>query len=249
MSVPDGDHCEAWRIAAMESPKDVEQGHDVVCACFGQQTHDGIFFAMNPGWDTPQGRAAGAKRLVERWRSITKDRNGDPNTVFLKAVVPGQDGEEQVVGIAIWVQASIVVGRGDAPMDLSKTMDLEALYPGNKAEQRYACQLDASLHRRRGEVVKEKATASPPAIMVLDLCVVHPDFQRRGIAGGLVRWGLDEAQRRGCLECTTEASSMGRHVYTKLGFRQEGGEIEFEVDEEFRGRDTPSNIFMRTEVS
>lgn len=246
MSLANRNNSSAWRVAVIDSPKDIEQAFDVVCACFGQQTHDGIFFALHPGWDTTAGHSAGTQRFVERWRSTTKDRNGDPNTVFLKAVAPDT---EQVVGFAIWVQASMVEGRGDAPADLSTTTDLETLYPGNTADQRYACQLDASLHRRRGEVVREKATASPPAIMVLDLCVVHPDFQRRGIAGGLVQWGLDEAQRRGGLECTTEASSMGRHVYSKLGFKQEGGEIEFEVDEEFKGREVPSNIFMRTGVS
>ena len=39
---------------------------------------------------------------------------------------------------------------------------------------------------------------------------------------------------------------MGRRVYAKLGFQQEGGEIPYVVDEEFRQRDMPSNVFMRT---
>ncbi len=236
------------RIEIMNSPSDFSQAFDIQCACFGHQTHDGVFMALNPGWDTAEGRASSVQRILNRWRATTKDKHGNDNTVFLKAVLPSQDGETRVVGFAAWVQASMVPGYGDAPAaDLSKAMDLEAIYPGNEAEQRYVCQLDASLHRRRKEVVREKATASPPAVFVLDLCVVHPDFQRRGIAGKLVQWGLDEARRRGELECVTEASSMGRHVYKRLGFRQEGGEIRFEVDEEFKARSTPSNVFMRTE--
>ena len=39
---------------------------------------------------------------------------------------------------------------------------------------------------------------------------------------------------------------MGRHVYEKLGFHQEGGEVEYDVAEEFKNRPLPSNIFMRT---
>ncbi|KAK7756927.1 hypothetical protein SLS62_000943 [Diatrype stigma] len=87
-----------------------------------------------------------------------------------------------------------------------------------------------------------------PSVMVLDLCAVHPAYQRRGIASRLVRWGLEEARRRGsgsALEAITEASVMGRSVYERLGFRPVA-EIEYEVDEEFQARDRPSNLFMRT---
>lgn len=235
-------------IAQMTTPTDLSQAFDCLIACFGHQTHDGVFSAMNPTWDTPTGRTAGAQRLIERWHSTTKDKHGRDNTIFLKAV-SSQDSEERVIGLAIWVQASFVDGHGDAPIeDLSKAMDLETLYPGNEAEQRFLKQCDAALHKRRIEVTREKkeASASPPSIFALDICVVHPWFQRRGIAGQLVQWGIDEAGRRGGLECTTEASVMGRAVYKRLGFNQEGGEIEWTVDEEFRGRSFPSNIFMRT---
>lgn len=80
---------------------------------------------------------------------------------------------------------------------------------------------------------------------MLDLCAVDPAFQRRGVASRLVEWGLQEAQRRGGLECLTEASVMGRLAYERLGFRPEG-EIEYKVDEEFRTRSMPSNLYMRT---
>jgi hypothetical protein len=38
---------------------------------------------------------------------------------------------------------------------------------------------------------------------------------------------------------------MGRLVYKQLGFREVQG-IEYEVDEEFKERERPSNVFMRT---
>ena len=39
---------------------------------------------------------------------------------------------------------------------------------------------------------------------------------------------------------------MGRRVYGKMGFEQEGGEIQYAVDEQFASRIKPSNVFMRT---
>lgn len=236
-------------VELIDQPEDIVQAFDCVCEAFGRQTQDGIFLAMNPGWETPQGKELRAADMVARWRATTKDKNGNMNTLFLKATLPGseQKTERIIVGFAIWVQASSVQGYGDLPVDdLSKVMDLEALYPGNAPEQRYLCQLMASLHRRRNEIIKEKATAEPPMVMVLDLCAVDPSYQRKGIASKLVQWGLDEARRRGNLEAITEASSMGRHVYEKMGFQAEEPDIEYLVDDEFESRRRPPNTFMRT---
>lgn len=236
-------------VELVEQPQDIEQGFECICATFGHQTHDGAWIANNPGWDTVDGKARGAARMVDRWRNATKNKNGELNTIFLKATVPNTQNNEQriVVGLAIWLQASIVPGYGDAPPeDLGTAVDLEAIYPGNEKEQRYLRQLDYSLHRQRIELVKEKATELPPAVMALDLCVVDPNHQRKGIAKRLVEWGLEEAKRRGGLEAITEASTMGRTVYAKLGFHQEGPEIVYNTDAEFEDRDKPSNIFMRT---
>ncbi|KAL3470052.1 hypothetical protein BJX99DRAFT_240170 [Aspergillus californicus] len=241
------------KVEPISNAEDLTRFFDITAAAFGQQLRDGIWIALNPGWDTPEGRDGGISRLITRYSSTTADRNGDPNTIFLKATVPSpSDGnnsgaKEVIAGVAIWVQASMVGGYGDKPVtDLGEAMDLNALYPGNTVEQNYARQLDQSLHERRIEVVNEIASTSSPAVMALDLCVVDPAFQRQGIATKLVEWGLDEAKRRGGLEAILEASSMGRHVYRQLGFQQDGGEFEYSVDEEFRNRDRPSNVFMRT---
>ncbi|KAJ5142129.1 hypothetical protein N7526_003124 [Penicillium atrosanguineum] len=236
-------------VELIDRPEDIIQAFDCVCEAFGRQAQDGIFLAMNPGWETPHGKELRAANMVARWRTTTKDKDGNLNTSFLKATIPGseQESERIIVGFAIWVQASSVQGYGDLPVeDLRKGMDLEALYPGNEREQRYLCQVMASLHRRRIEVIKEKATAVPPMVMALDMCAVDPSYQRKGVARELVQWGLDEARRRGDLEAVTEASSMGRHVYEKMGFQAEGPNIEYFVDEEFKSRRRPPNIFMRT---
>ena len=46
-------------------------------------------------------------------------------------------------------------------------------------------------------------------------------------------------------------SRMGRTVYTKFGFRAEGAaeDLVYEVNEQFRHRDKPAILFMRTGAS
>ncbi|KAK7946877.1 uncharacterized protein PG986_011198 [Apiospora aurea] len=233
------------RIELMGSPDDFAAGYEVLCGAFGKQINDAICVrvshgrtAMNPGWDTPEGKKQHVARLVERWQSTTTNQLGDRNAVFLKATAPDlENGEERVVaGMAIWCQLSF-------------------MYPGDERAQRFCAQMIKSLVRRRIEYVKSlsssaSSTGKPPATFTLDICAVDPRFQRRGVAHRLVQWGLDEARRRGGLEATTEASAMGRHAYAKLGFRPEEGrgDLVYEVDEEFRDRELPPNLFMRTGV-
>ena len=243
------------RAEIVESEEDVIAGFNTVAEAFGRQTQDALWISMNPGWDAlaqpDGGRARGAARMVQRWRSVTRDRDGNPNTVFLKGTVPdpADPSRRVVAAFAIWQQASFVPGRGDPPTTDMKEAgtDPAELHPGDEGAQRFAAQLFASLFGPRKEALREKQTSDPesPVLFLLDLCAVHPDFQRRGLASALVRWGLDEARRRGGLECATEASVMGRLTYPHLGFRPVA-EVEYKVDPEFRDRKVPPNLFMRT---
>ncbi|KAI6775826.1 hypothetical protein HG530_002584 [Fusarium avenaceum] len=182
------------RIETITNPEDFTGAFKASANAFGHQTKDAVWMAFNPGWDTPEGVKVGAQRMANRFSSITKNRDGQPNTVFVKATLG-----DTIAGLAIWQQASVVDGFGDAPKDLDEGGFLEKLYPGNEAEQRFLAQAHASLFGRRREIIKGKASASPPAVFVMDLCAVDPQFQRRGIARKLVQWGLDEAGRRALL--------------------------------------------------
>lgn len=236
-------------VEPITSTEDFGRFFDISVNAFARQAKDGIWMTLHPGWETPEGREKAISGYIKRWSSATKDRNGDPNTIFLKATVPRQDdsGKDEIAGVAIWVQASTVDGYGDPPTnDVDKVMNVEGLYPGNKTEQEYLRQILRSFHARRVEIAKEIASSSSPALMILDLCAVDPAFQRLGAATKLVEWGLGEANRRGGMEAMLEASIMGKHVYKKLGFRQEGGELECQVDERFKQRDRPSVVIMRT---
>ncbi|KAF2014540.1 hypothetical protein BU24DRAFT_423463 [Aaosphaeria arxii CBS 175.79] len=239
------------QVEPITDAKDLSQAFYVSSEAFGRQINDAIWVSLNPDWKTPKGQEYGTSRLVRAWNKINKDREGNPNTVYLKATLPvtSEDGqtERRIVGFAIWNQLSVVPGYGEVPSpELGDAVDI--LDP---TEARFASQMFRSLWKRRIEYVNEKATSDPPAIFTLGLCTVDPAFQKRGIASKLVQWGLDEAKRRhGGLECTTEASRMGRSVYQRLGFKAEGDEdIVFEVDEEFKSRDKPPNLFLRTGIA
>lgn len=234
-------------VSPFETEKDVEQAYHCISQAFGAQTKDGFWIMVNPGWDTPEGKAVHTKRLVERWQSITTNKDGKPNTIFLKATLPDPEnpGERRVVGIAIWQQFSFVEGYGD-PFDSDISARLGSF---SDTDRRFILQMTHSLWKRRIEYMRKVQASgrSPPAIFTLDLCTVDPAYQRRGIAGKLVEAGLAEAKTRGDLECTTEGSAMGRGLYRKLGFKDEGkGDIQFELDDEFKTRSVPPNVFLRT---
>lgn len=241
------------RVSVIEDPADFTGAFEVCARAFGDQIHDAVWIALSPGWDTAAGRAAGAARMADRFRGVTRDDQGRPNTVFLKATLASGPEAGRIVGTATWAQLSAVPGKGDPP-----SVELGGGAGGEEGKQQeeggeeakrareLARQVWASLMARRVAAVRAKAETPSPAAFVLDLCAVDPAVQRRGVASKLVRWGLEEAERRGGLEATTEASVMGRHVYRKLGFRPVA-EIEYEVDEELlEGRVLPSNLFMRT---
>lgn len=239
------------RIAVVENDEDVLRGFDCVSKGFGKQVNDTMWIAHNPGWDTVAGKFQCAARMAHRWKTATSEnKDGQPNTVFLKATAADpKRGEDRVVAMAIWMQCSMVDGWGDKPVeDLAEAMDLEDVYPGDKAEQEYISRLDRSFHGPRIDLIKEKANDDVPAVFALDLCVVDPEFQGRGIAKQLVQWGIDEAKKRGDLELVTEGSTMGRKQYQKLGFVPQSGDIKYDVAEKFKDREPslPSNVFMRT---
>lgn len=236
-------------ISVIETQQDIIDAYHCVAEAFGTQIQDALWMLTNPGWDTEEGRARNAHSLIKLWQTTTTNKNGQPNDVCIKATIPHPEkpGERKVAGMAIWRQLSNADGYGTR---FSGDMT-EATDHLDEKKRRFALQMYRSLWKRRIEVMKEVSTPEagrdPPAIFTLEICAVDPAFQRRGIAGKLVEWGLEEAKKRGNLECTTEGSVMGRGVYRKLGFRDEGvGDIQWDVDEEFKDWDKPPNVFLRT---
>lgn len=229
-------------VQRITDAQDFKECFACLAGSFGHQASDEIWKTTNPGWDTEQGSAACAETMIERWK-----QGNDAHTIHLKAIVQDEqtlDGHH-IAGYAVWTQLSPDTRFGEKPQDW-KPDHFQDLYPTDESERRFLAQMFTSLQRDRKKVVEEKASSNPPAVMALDICGVHPRYQKRGIASKLVQWGLDEAQSRGGLECITEGSSMGRHVYAKLGFQPQGPEVVYDVDPVYLNRPKPSNLFMRT---
>ncbi|PQE04427.1 Acyl- N-acyltransferase protein [Rutstroemia sp. NJR-2017a BVV2] len=235
-------------VQPVDSADDFTQIHHCFSEAFGRQIQESIWLGMNPNWDSPEGQRKGAFKLLTRWQSITTNKDGQPNTVILKATLPDPQDKtkRKIVGAAIWFQSSFVDGYGDPPTDCPA--GLETLAP---TEGRFLRQMYRSAWNRRVSITREKVNSDPPAIFILDICAVDPAFQRRGVAKKLVEWGIEDAKRRGELECMTEASTMGRGLYKMLGFEAEGSKEDtvFEIDEEFRNRNMPGWLIMRTWAS
>ena len=56
----------------------------------------------------------------------------------------------------------------------------------------------------------------------VQLVATRPDFQRRGLAGELLRLALREARDRGMRTTTLEGTAAGAPVYTRVGYRDLG---------------------------
>lgn len=237
-------------IAVVTDPADIISGFDPVCRAFCDQTRDAIFMGVNRGWDTPEGRRKAAEGMAARLTGVTHNLDNKPNTVFLKATVPDPEngGSPVIAGLAIWAQASVVPGHGDMPpANDGEAIGIAAIYPDDPAQQKLWGDVFGALHAQRWQAVRDAATSSPPALFVLDMCAVDPRFQGRGIGRRFVEWGLAEARARGDLEAVTEASVMGRRLYLKMGFEQQGTEIAYNVDTALvPGGLLPSNVFLRT---
>lgn len=232
------------KVEEVRYPEDFDEIFQICAEAFGHQTNDGIWTAMNPDWHRPEGRKQGVARMVSRFdKSCQGEAGMYVYTRFVKVSLPctGPEGQ-RIIGIAIWVLASLDPEKGVVP----EPLDFSNIYPGDADTAEFLKQALNSLHKHRRGILQEKAApdSKQKSVMILDLCAVHPHYQYRGVGTKLVQWGLDEARRQGGFETITEASVMGRSVYKKLGF-QEVAEIQYEVDERIRDRSLPSNVFVR----
>lgn len=67
----------------------------------------------------------------------------------------------------------------------------------------------------------------------LGMIATHPDYQRRGAAGMMLRWGIDKAEREG-LAISLFASPMGKPVYQHMGYEvRDVVRVQVEGEEEF----------------
>ena len=80
--------------------------------------------------------------------------------------------------------------------------------------------------------------------MQLRLLVTHPNYQRRGAGGELLKWGIEKAKKDN-LALTLFASPVGGHLYRKLGF-QDLSVIKIQVDGESESISTGVMAYVPT---
>ena len=75
----------------------------------------------------------------------------------------------------------------------------------------------------------------PPSYSVLNgksACLLNmytlPDYRGRGIAGKIVLYLLEIAKKNGCSQVTLNASSMGKSLYSKIGFKDVANEMVYQ---------------------
>jgi GNAT superfamily N-acetyltransferase len=65
-------------------------------------------------------------------------------------------------------------------------------------------------------------------VLVLRELYVRPEYQRKGIGGKLVEWGVQRARELGVI-AYTEASVQGKELYLRHGFKEvDSVRVEFE---------------------
>lgn len=101
-------------IGLVETEEDLRQGFYCVSEAFGRQIKDSVWTLMFDGWDTEEGQTKHSENLIQQWKSSTKNKDGQPNSIFIKASLPDPEklGERRVAGLAIWKQLSLVEGYG-----------------------------------------------------------------------------------------------------------------------------------------
>ncbi|KAI1376848.1 hypothetical protein F4677DRAFT_418204 [Hypoxylon crocopeplum] len=214
---------------ALLSDEDINECFQVLSKGFGHEApFVDIYF---PDHDTPSGQAQGSKRL-KTWKQTSTD------STFLKAITrAGRGDQEHIIGLAIWTHM-----KESPPAELDKVEDVQEVWP-DKDDREFMTCLWKDYVVPRTRAINDSAGKG---VYVLELLVVHPDYQRLGAGKALVKWGTQAADEQG-LMAVVEGTPIGRRLYEQCGLSAEIEEMRFDVGEKFIGRKKPKLIFMTRE--
>ncbi|EPS35767.1 hypothetical protein H072_10739 [Dactylellina haptotyla CBS 200.50] len=142
----------------------------------------------------------------------------DPTVWMVKAV----DEDGSIVGWACWLTKIV---------DVDNT---ERQQPSKPAASQEGAPADTPARvvgrQMRNDSVKwERDSMTENKYLVLQALATSPEYQGRGVASQLVKWGVDRADD-GNLTCWCHASPAGNQLYRKAGF-QELGNSEYDLGE------------------
>lgn len=147
---------------------------------------------------TPEGRQAGAKRMLQ-------DKTTDSYGHYLKAV---DSSTGEIVGMSKWMIYDNVVP--DFAAQLSRDPGDHWIDPEQKACAIY-------LSRQIFAENREAVLVSNGNLVALRTLAVDPAHQRKGVGAALVEWGTRRADEMG-VEAVVESSAFGKGLYEKHGF-------------------------------
>ncbi|KAF2996520.1 hypothetical protein E8E13_006175 [Curvularia kusanoi] len=176
--------------------------------------------AIFPSHDTPEGRSIGAERMLQMF-------HGDSYGHFVKVV---EADTRTIVGAAKWN----IYEKGIIPPQ----PELNGDYWQSEDDKEFAQALFHEFFAPRQKVI-ERTNGN---LVALEMLMVDPAYQCKGVGRSLVQWGLNHAKELG-VEAVVEASECGRRLYASEGF--DGPHYVVPVPIKFAGRRKQTYYFMR----
>jgi len=154
----------------------------------------------------------------------------EPNKWVIIAVYKNTDGTTSPpVGVAVWHRhgpgsEEICKGRDSLLQQCeSFLLSYEQIISNFLFKNPAANRIRIKLMEDKFKDIEKEMNARPnfTSRWHLNLLATDPEYQRRGIGGKLVQWGIERAQMEG-INCALEASTAGKSVYEKYGFKEDG---------------------------
>lgn len=180
---------------------------------------------MDPQWDY---RLRYREQYPEDTLRFTRKRlkmfleNEPGNWQVMVAELPSREDSSisKVAAFAAWqsrpadqVMIAISADKAHGPLTTSEAGSSEQRRDADPKRMKV---FEESLEKARTQCFKRLYGENR---MQLRLLVTHPDYQRRGAGGELVKWGIEKAKEDN-LALALFASPIGGHLYRKLGFRE-----------------------------
>lgn len=141
------------------------------------------------------------------WYEMIVAEMTDPHShslvITARSSTPSDTAKDQVIAWCKW----------NAPSPKPLETDLPEWPEG--ADVDLANHFFGNLFARRGRIMGERAH------WYLEIVATRPEWQGKGAAGRLMRWGLEKADEEG-VETYLEASPDGKPIYEHFGFKEVG---------------------------